>query len=335
MKDFIKKFLKIGIPLFVGIYLTWYFFNQMSEEAMQSFYKALRETNYWIVALSLAIGVLTYWSRAYRWKYTLEPLGYSSSSWNRYHSLMIGYIINLTIPRAGEASRAVMLQRSDNVPFSVSFGTIITERIVDIVILLAITFLTMLLARDDFWLLYEEMLKEFGAGNQNSGSNIFYILLIVFTVSLSILFLIKKTRDLIIKFAKSLIDGILSIFKLTHPWSYIGHTALIWVGYVVMFSLPYYSLQETMYVPFEGIMVAFIAGSVGISFTNGGIGTYPLLVGFVTAFYLKRQGVDDALAIANALGMLIWASQALIMIIMGLISLYFLPKNYLQDAARS
>ena len=332
MNNFLKQFFKIGLPLLVGVYLTWYFFHQMSEEATQSFYRALRETNYWVIALSLAIGVLTYWSRAYRWKYTLEPLGHTSSSWNRYHSLMIGYIVNLTIPRAGEASRAMMLQRSDNVPFSVSFGTIITERIVDVVLLMSITLVTMAIGKNDFWHLYHEMLFEFGAGEDASQKSLLYILLISFVSLGLVLFLVPKTRTIIVQFAKSLVNGIFSIFKLAQPWSYLGHTALIWIGYIVMFALPYYSLNETMNVPFEGILIAFIAGSLGISFTNGGIGTYPLLVGFVTAFYLKRQGVEDALAIANALGMLIWASQALIMLVMGLASLYFLPKNYDKDA---
>ena len=131
MIKYVKWLLKVGLPLAFGIYLTWFFFDQMSDEAMNSFKKALREADYWIVSLSLVLGVVSYWSRAERWKYTLEPMGFQTSAWNRYHSLMIGYIVNLTIPRAGEASRALMLQRSDNVPFTKSFGTIITERIVD------------------------------------------------------------------------------------------------------------------------------------------------------------------------------------------------------------
>lgn len=335
MKIFLKYFLKIGLPLLVGVYLTWYFFHQMSEQAINYFYQALRETNYWIIALSLAIGVLTYWSRAYRWKYTLEPLGYKSNSWNRYHSLMIGYIVNLTIPRAGEASRAVMLQRSDNIPFSVSFGTIITERIVDIVLLVLITFATMLLGKNDFWFLYRDMLNEFGADSDQNGNGFAIVLITLLVVFIGVLIVFPTLRMKIKNFAKSLVNGIMSICKLQHPWLYIGHTAIIWGGYLLMFALPYYSLSETVHVPVEGILIAFLAGSVGISFTNGGIGTYPLLVGYVTAFYLKKQGVQNALAIANALGMIIWASQALIMVIMGLTSLYFLPKNYQQDVERN
>ena len=138
LKKQIFNLLKIILPLFLGVYLIWYFFSSMSEDVKSQFYKAIREANYlWIIA-SLLVGFVAYLSRAYRWKYTLEPIGYSTKFWNRYHAIMIGYIVNLTIPRAGEASRSAMLYRSDGVPFSNSFGTIIAERAVDFVVLVSI-----------------------------------------------------------------------------------------------------------------------------------------------------------------------------------------------------
>ena len=332
MIKYLKLFLKIGLPLGFGIYLTWYFFDQMSEEAMESFRKALREANYWIVSLSLLLGIVSYWSRAERMKYTLEPMGFKSNAWNRYHSLMIGYIVNLTIPRAGEASRALMLQRSDNIPFSKSFGTIITERIVDVFILGIITFLTITFSYDKFWELYNAMLLQFGVeSNSSTSSFILPLVISIMVILLATVLIVKKIRIKLLQFAQSLTEGLMSIFKLEHPWFYMGHSVLIWTCYILMFALPYYALLETKVVPFEGIMMAFIAGSIGISFTNGGIGTYPLLVGFVTAHYLSNDDPDHSLAIANALGMLIWASQAIVMVVLGLVSLYFLPKTYSTD----
>ncbi|MBM3418104.1 MAG: flippase-like domain-containing protein [Bacteroidetes bacterium] len=329
MINCVKWFLKVGLPLAFGIYLTWYFFNQMSEEAMNSFYRALREADYTFVALSLLLGIISYWSRAERWKYTLEPMGFKSNAWNRYHSLMIGYIVNLTVPRAGEASRALMLQRSDNIPFTKSFGTIITERIVDIILLALITSITCVLAYDDFWQLYKAMLAEFGVEKSESSSGLWLpILLGVILLGIGIVFLIKSLRIRFFEFAKSLIEGLLSIFRIKNPWYYFGHSMLIWCCYIVMFILPYFAFEETKNVPLVGIMLAFIAGSLGISFTNGGIGMYPLLVGFVTSYYLGNENPDKSLAVANALGMLIWGSQAILMLVMGLISLYCLPKNY-------
>jgi predicted permease len=94
-----------------------------------------------------------------------------------------------------------------------------------------------------------------------------------------------------------------------------------------MFIIPFYALNETVNVPIHGVLLAFILGAGGISFTNGGIGTYPLLVGIVSGYYLKKEGIGHPEAIANALGMLIWMSQTLLMIVLGLISLYVLPRK--------
>ena len=91
----------------------------MSEKLKELFYKALSEANYFWIALSLIIGVIAHYSRAHRWKYVLEPLGYETNGRNRFYTVLIGYMVNLTIPRAGEASRVVMIGRSDGVPFTV------------------------------------------------------------------------------------------------------------------------------------------------------------------------------------------------------------------------
>jgi uncharacterized membrane protein YbhN (UPF0104 family) len=104
-------FLKVILPVLLGIYLFWYFFTSMTEKSKELFYKSLSEANYVWIILSLVIGVISYYSRAYRWKYALEPMGYESCSKNRFYAVMIGYMINLTLPRAGEASRAVALSK--------------------------------------------------------------------------------------------------------------------------------------------------------------------------------------------------------------------------------
>ncbi|MFT7453075.1 MAG: hypothetical protein ACI9VN_003812, partial [Patescibacteria group bacterium] len=90
----------------------------------------------------------------------------------------------------------------------------------------------------------------------------------------------------------------------------------------------FYSLESTSDIPFRGLMIAFFAGSLGVTFTNGGIGTYPLLVGMVISFYLIPSNAENAEGIGNALGMVIWVSQTLMMVILGFISLLLLPKKY-------
>lgn len=306
----------------------------MSEKSLNYFYKALQEANYLWILLALFLSFFAYSIRAYRWKYSLEPLGYKTSFWNRYHAMMIGYLINLTIPRAGEATRAAMLYRSDGVPFSKSFGTIIAERVIDLFMLASISFLALFFTYDDFIEIFNQIKASFNKQTSSEEGQILKFIIYGFLIisGLFVGYLIifnKKIKQKLFEFIKGIFDGVFSLFKTKNPSSYILCTLLIWLLYIVYFAVAFLSLKETQNFPFEGIMLAFIAGSLGISFTNGGIGAFPLLVALVVVFYLGKDN-PNALAIGNALGMLIWVSQTLLLIILGLISLIILPKNYSQ-----
>ena len=118
----------------------------------------------------------------------------------------------------------------------------------------------------------------------------------------------------------------LSVFKTKNPFGFIGHTLIIWVLYVVYFAICFFALDETSDVPYTGMLIAFLAGSLGITLTNGGIGIFPLVVGLVVEYYLKDQYGDQAWGIGCALGTIIWASQTLLIIVLGMLSFFLLPK---------
>lgn len=335
MKSALIKVLKIILPLLLGVYLIWYFFNNMDSKAKDYFFFAITNANYSWIILSVLLSFLAFLSRAYRWKYMLEPLGYKTNLWNRYHSLMIGYIINLTIPRAGEASRSAMLFRSEGVPFSKSFGTIIAERAVDFVMLLILASITAFIGFNDFKEIFSEIQHTFTpTSTKKNGIPIKLIVEIIFAtgIIIGILFIRKKPeiRKKIIDFIKDIFAGLTSIFKSKNPSGYIFHTFFIWISYITYFGVCFYSLEETKEFPISGILLGFIAGSLGIMFTNGGIGTFPLLVGLVVNFVMKDK-TPNALAIGNAIGMIIWASQTILLIILGLISFFLLPKNHSKE----
>ncbi len=333
MKKGLSIFLKTVLPLGLGVYLIAFFFLSMSEESKHQFYSAIQEANYFWIFLSLVFGWIALVSRAHRWKYVLEPLGYSTPLKNRYHALLIGYLINFTIPRAGEASRAVMLYRSDKVPFSKSFGTIVAERAVDLVMLASIFFITTLIGGKDFDLIWQEMITKFGGKTANEGGFqwkylIFGLMATGAIVGFVMYLKLPTFKEKIQNFIKGVFGGVFSIFKSKNPGGYILHTFIIWSCYLLMFGVCFFALDETSSVPIKGMLIGFIAGSIGITFTNGGIGSYPLLVGLVIAFYLKSSNADTAEGIGNALGMLMWVFQTIMMIVLGLLSLVLLPKNY-------
>lgn len=330
--------LKTVLPLALGVYLIWYFFSNMSDKSLEIFYKALREANYFWIVLSLLLSFSAFALRAYRWRYVLEPMGFKTRFWHRYHALMIGYLVNLTIPRAGEASRAAMLYRSDGVPFSRSFGTILAERAVDLFMLAVVAGITACLGYDNFVEIFRQIKEQFAPSNAPGAfpwKIVIYIVLLSVVLFLAGLMIFSvKWKTKLTGFVKDVFAGLLSIFKSKNPGAYLGYTLLIWVIYIVYFGIPFLSLEQTKDFPIDGILLAFIAGSLGITFTNGGIGTFPLLVGLVVVFFLGADN-PDALAIGNALGMLIWVSQTLLLIILGLISLAMLPKNYKKENAET
>jgi hypothetical protein len=331
----INTLLKVLVSLGLGVYLTWYLFDIMSEEDIAVFKKTIINSNYWLIALSLILALVSYFSRAYRWGYTLWPMGYKSSFKNQYHSIMIGYLVNMTIPRAGEFSRAVMLKRSDNIPIGPGFGTIVTERIIDMIIMFSLAALAVLISPNETSIIFKRIKENFvGTSSEDGGSGFWMYVLIVFGLILLGLLLIKRIRQRVLEFLNSLKEGLSSIFKVKQYWAYLFHTLIIWISYLVMFALPFYAIEGTSNVPFSGMLLAFSFGALGISFTNGGMGAYPLLIGITTAYYLQKQGVENADAIGNALGMVIWATQTIFLILLGLISLVLMPRKYNTDEKR-
>ncbi|MBI1837014.1 MAG: flippase-like domain-containing protein [Flavobacteriia bacterium] len=339
-KKLIFSLIKTVLPLLLGTYLIWHSFSGMTKEEEFQFYKFIQEANYFWIIIAIIFGVIAYFSRAYRWKYTLEPLGFQSKFWNRYHAIMIGYLINLTIPRAGEASRSAMLYRSDGIPFSNSFGTIIAERAIDFILLICIALFTAFIGYGDFFELKNQIQTYFGGeSDETSKISLFiqYGIISIVLIFILIIFKKPKLKAKLIGFIKSVFTGLFSIFKLKNPIGYIFHTLLIWFCYLAMFYVTFYSSEITSTIPLKGILIGFIAGSLGIILTNGGIGTYPILVGLVVAYYIKNQfpNPDVAFGIGNALGWIIWLSQTLLMVILGVISFILLPNNYKKEDEKS
>jgi hypothetical protein len=330
-KSNLFSLLKILVSIGLGVYLTWYIFDNMSAKDIAVFKSSILNSNPWLITLSLVLAFVTYLSRAYRWKYTLHPLGFKSSFKNQYHSLMIGYLVNMTIPRAGEFTRALMLKRSDNIPVAGSFGTIVTERIIDMLILLSIAFGTIFFNKSEAYAIMSNLKKGFLGATSTEESHISYWILGVLGGVVVVLILNKKLRNKVSGFLRSLKDGVLSIFKMQRLGAYILHTLLIWGSYLLMFALPFWALEETASVPISGMLLAFLFGAIGISFTNGGMGAYPLLIGITAAYYLNEMGVADSLAIGNALGMVIWATQTIFLILLGLVSLVLMPRKHSAD----
>ena len=329
--------LKLVLPVLIGMYLFWYFYSAMSEPTKIIFFRTIKDANYLWIILSMLLGFLSHLVRAYRWKYMLEPIGFKPFFWHRYHAVMIGYLVNLLIPRAGEATRAAMLYRTDKISFSKSFGTIIAERMFDLVMLGIIFLVTILLSFDDLLALKELIISGKNGASGEGSSWIINTLISVFAGGILLFailwFKIKTFRTKVISFVKDVLNGVFAIFKSKKPFHFIFYTFIVWGLYLFLFGICFQAFPETQNFPIHGMLIGFIAGTVGLMFTNGGIGAYPYLVGIVVTFYIgdSFDTATEAEGVGKALGMLLWSSQTILMIILGLVSLIVLPRNYKKE----
>jgi uncharacterized protein (TIRG00374 family) len=314
LKAKIGKWLSILLPLFLGVFLIFYSYNQFSDKDIDEIQKHFKNANYYYLNFSIFIAFLGSASRAYRWKYVLDHMGYKTSFANNFMAVSIGYLMNMTVPRSGEISRALVLKKYNNVPFDKAFGSIIAERIVDMVILLGLIIIA-------FFVQYD-VLKTFVLDKvplQN------LILLLVIGLLLFITFIllyVYSKMKFILKIKEKIAglkEGILSIFHMEKKWSYLGHTIFIWFSYIYMFYIGLLVISETNALPLSAVITSFIVGSVAIAFTNSGFGSYPFLMAKILLFYHISETAG------SAFGWIIWTSQMLLLVFLGALSFLLLP----------
>ena len=311
----LNSFLKVVLPLGIGLFFIYLSFNGTSEEERKLIFSYIQGADLRIVLLSVCFGILSHLSRAYRWKYLLAPLGYKPRFINSVLAVLIAYIANLGIPRSGEVLRATTLSSYDKIPFDHTFGTIVAERIIDLLLLAGFIMAALLLQFDIIWSLLEKKniaLPELG--------------LVVLFITIAYLGVkklkIKTNHPLAIKikhFFKGLKEGIMTLKYMPNKGLFIGHTLFIWLMYLGMFYVIKWTVPETVDLGIQAILPAFVAGGLAISATNGGIGIYPFSVALVlNAFSISNES-------GLAFGWIMWTSQTLMIILFGSLSFFVLP----------
>ncbi len=331
MKSALGTLLKVGLPLAIGVWLVFYFYTALEPRQREDLFSAFRQADMRWLALATVVGWLAHVSRAWRWRYILEPLGHRPGFWNCYHAVMVGYFMNLFIPRAGEASRAVSLYRTEKVPFEQGFGTILAERAVDMLMLLGIAGCTVLLQLEKLDL-FKARIASFRSeqrvleGGSSSWGLFFGVAAVVATLVAGYLLATKpllraRVRDLFQGFGQ----GLRAVFRTKDRAGFALHTVLIWAAYVGMFQIGFYAIPETAGVPLAGILAGFVAGAVGIVLVQGGIGVYPAFVALIVSIYMAApEGGGYIRPEALAMGWLLWLVQTLMLIVLGGLSLLLL-----------
>lgn len=314
MKKQIGKWASFLLPLLLGVYLIYYKYNEFTSEQIIEMRGYFKNADYFYIYLSLFIALFGFLSRAYRWKFSIEHMGYHSHFHNNLLAVFVAYFMNLTIPRSGEISRALILKKYENIPFDKAFGTIVAERVVDLLIFLLFVIVSFLM---QFKILKNYILKYIP----------FEKLLILGAIGvigcITFLLIWKYAKWRFVTIVKEklsgLKEGMLSIVHMKNKGWFLFHSFFIWFTYILMFYVTIFALKETSHVSLGAIVIAFVFGSLAIGFTNSGFGVYPFLISEIFMLY----GIPDTAG--SAFGWLVWVSQTVLIFVLGGMAFLFLP----------
>lgn len=307
----------------VGVGLLWLAFKNVD---LDHVWKTIKEANYsWLIG-SMGVAILSHVFRALRWNQLINQLGYKTKTSTTFYAVMTGYLANLALPRMGEVSRCMVLSRKDNIPFNRLFGTVIAERVFDMIVLLIMIFLIIIFQVDEIGGFINDIIVKPLLGSYTNNFNAILLVVAIGLVSLGLMFLVfrwlrpwlKTTMfySKVEEFINGVWGGIKSIKKVKNKWFFFFNTFMIWFLYLIMLMMPFYSFEETSHLNIVDGMTVLAIGSLGmVAPVPGGIGAYHFIITeLFTQLYHIPAYAAAAYATANH------AAQTIIIILAGTIS---------------
>lgn len=309
------------LTLGLGVFLISWSLRGLTHEEIEKIKFALSKARFELLIPILIMGFVSHYSRALRWRYLMEPLGIQPKKSNTFFAVMIGYLANMAFPRLGEVMKCTLLARYEKVPADKLIGTIIAERLFDVICLLLI-FLITFLVQIDFALELLNGLKNKPNTPSASGTpwgliifGVVILLIFIFRHKLSTLPFWQKLRQAL----KNVLSGLMSFRTMQHKGAFLFHTMLIWTMYLSMIVLGFQSIRETNMLSWDAGLSVLSFGSVGMIATPGGLGAYTGLVEKIVGLY----GIDKAISVA--ISWVIWLVPTGIILLFGAASFLLLP----------
>lgn len=317
MKKFLNNILKIALPVVLGFLILYMIYDDFEFSRLWADFQSMNV--FWFL-LSTFFGIMSHVLRGWRWKLTLAPLGYSPKTSDCVYAIFIAYAANLVIPRVGEVSRCVVLEHNDSVPFAQSLGTVVSERLLDTVMVVLITLVAVLLQ----WPVFVKFITSAGIASPGGGYSVssWAVVLLSALAVLFCLFLIlkkmaiwKKIRSFIARFA----EGLLSLTKMKNVWLFMLETVGIWFCYFMQFYLCFFCFGFTEELSLAAGLLLFVAGSIAVVVpTPNGAGPWHFAIISIMMLY----GVSSA--DSEAFALIAHSTQTLLVAILGIYALFML-----------
>jgi glycosyltransferase 2 family protein len=318
----------------LGLLIIWLSLKNLTSEERSQILHSFRTANYNWVIVAIILGILSHILRALRWKLFFEPMGYYPTLRKTFFAVMIGYFANMAFPRLGEVTRCGILAKYEKIPFNKSFGTVITERALDLVVFAGLFFLMLVTQIGTVHGYLEKNIYPKLQGKlSNTLSNHFFLFALVGLLLVAILLFLffrkKIMQSRLFLSLKAIVlgfwEGLKSLSQIRNPLLFIFYTFAIWGLYYLMLYVTFFCFAETSGLSLGAGLSALVLGSIGIMITPGGIGLYPAIVQETLLLYgiVRTTGL--------ALGWIAWSAQTLMILVVGGISLLLLTLTRTTD----
>jgi uncharacterized protein (TIRG00374 family) len=311
--------------LLIGLLLLWLVFRKLD---LGEVVNEIKTARYEWLALSFFFGLLSHIARAIRWNILIKSLGYETKVSTTFFAVMTGYLANSAFPRLGEVTRCAALSKKSNIPFLSLFGTVISERVFDFIVLMLIILFVFFLQLDFLKDFADKYFLSSFDGMMDTRNIILAIIGLMVIIALPIiLFRIfhNRIREIALfkkvsNFLKGLVDGVRTIQRMKQKFAFTAWTLVIWFLYVMMTFIAFNALTETTHLNFMDGVTIMAIGSLGIvAPVPGGIGAYQFIV---TAMLVEIYGI--ASEPAASFSIILWFTQSLLIISVGILSYYLL-----------
>jgi uncharacterized protein (TIRG00374 family) len=320
----IKQVLKVALSLGIALWIFWFLYRDIEFDQLQA---QLASSNWFWILLSLLIAWAGYWLRGWRWAllFRQEADQLPVSSNRAYHAVMVGYLVNLLIPRAGEVARCTVLKRNNGIPIGQAIGTVLVERSVDLLFLAGMIFTAFLLENELFLSLAGQLVNL----NSLTSSLLDKLPLLLGGAAVFLLFLYflgKKYRNhgLVNKlqlFFRQLLSGVRAIGNLKNPMGFWISSVIIWIIYFLTLYTVSQGIESAANLSGGQVLLVMVMGTIGmIAPVQGGIGTFHALVAYILVVF----GVPEA--DGKIFAAIIHGTQMLLVIGIGLISWILMLK---------
>jgi len=319
LKKQIINILKYILFLAFGLFLLWLSFRKLNLKAVWS---AMLHADYLWILLAILCAALAHLFRAFRWNLLINSMGYKTRISTTFYAVFIGYMANTAVPRMGEFMRCGVLSRKEKIPFNALFGSVISERIFDMLVLLVLLFSVLFFQ----WNFLGEFVNRMTAPFFDAIANNSLALMVLAVVGALLLagFIYvwyrfhHKLKELpgylkISSMFSEFLHGIKTIKRMQHKWQFLLYTFLIWLFYALMIYFPFFMLPETSHLSFMACITFLAIGSLGIvAPVPGGIGAYHFIG---KAVLVELYGIDATAAISFVT--ITHAGQTLLHIVVG------------------